>query len=319
MERDNSGKVTKVIYTTRVIDEEKKQEEKLIRKAQTDELTGLLNRRAYEDDISFHRDIPEEDDFMYISIDVNGLKAINDTLGHVAGDELLVGASLCMKRSLGSYGKVYRTGGDEFVAILFCDEQKLKEVLADFDDMVAKWSGKLVDNISVSYGWISKYEKVGASFRELGNIADQRMYQAKAAYYQKSGVDRRGQQEAHKALCALYTKILKVNLSEDSYQIIDMKVEEKTPERGFSTKISKWLELFGKTGQVHPEDLAEYLEKTDISYINDYFSQGKNSLHIFYRRKYGDSFKQVMMEMIPAGDYSENNHSFFLYVKEIDK
>ena len=70
---------------------------------------------------------------------------------------------------------------------------------------------------------------------------------------------------------------------------------------------------------VHPEDLEEYLAKTDLNYIRNYFMEEKTSLHIFYRRKIGDNYRQVMMEIIPAGDYSRNNQTFFLYVKNIDK
>jgi len=159
MERDEQGRPTKVIFTSRVIDEEKKQEEKLIRKTQTDELTGLLNRRAYEEDIYIHNDIPEEDEFIYVSLDVNGLKVINDTLGHMAGDELIIGACQCMKKVLGPHGKLYRIGGDEFVAILTKDTKNIKSVLTDFDKEINNWSGELIDSISISYGYVSKQEK----------------------------------------------------------------------------------------------------------------------------------------------------------------
>lgn len=319
MERDEAGKVTKVIYTTRVIDEEKKQEEKLIRKTQTDELTGLLNRRAYEEDIYAHNDKPEEDDFIYIALDVNGLKVINDSLGHTAGDELIIGACQCMKETLGMHGRLYRTGGDEFVAIVFCDDHKLQEVLADFENKVANWSGKIIDEISISYGWISKTERPQLSVRQLGALAEQRMYESKEAYYKRSGIDRRGQKDAHKALCDLYTKILKINVTDDTYQIINMDAAEQTKEKGFSDSISEWLTSFGKTGQVHPDDLDDYINHTDLKYISDYFIGNKTSLHIFYRRKFEEGYKQVMMELIPASDYSDNNQSLYLYVKNIEK
>jgi len=319
MEADEEGRPTKVIYTTRVIDEEKKQQEKLLRKTQTDEMTGLLNRRAYEEKIYEHNDIPEEDKFIYVSIDANGLKQINDTKGHGAGDEMLIGVARCMKKSLGPYGHLYRIGGDEFIAILFCDSDKIKDVLADFDHTLDNWSGKLVDKLSVSYGWVDKYERPNASTRQLGAIAEARMYEAKSAYYRTQGVDRRGQQDAHKALCALYTKILKINISDDTYQIINMNDSEQTSEKGFSNKISRWLSAFGTTGQVHPDDLDEYLKMTDLQYMKEYFSGNKTSLSIFYRRKYDNEFKQVMMEIIPANDFTLSNMSLFLYVKSIEK
>lgn len=319
MKADEDGRPTKVIFTTRSIDEEKKHEEMLVLTSQTDELTGLFNRRAYEEDIYAHNDMPSEEDFVYISLDVNGLKVVNDSLGHTAGDELLIGACQCMKKSLGSYGRIYRTGGDEFVAIIFCSEEKLKEVFADFDDMMTSWKGELVDSLTISYGWISKKENPTLSVRQLGAIAEQRMYEAKDAHYKKSGLDRRGQKDAHKALCDLYTKILKINLTDDTYQVVNMDTSEQTAEKGFTDGISQWLKSFGESGQVHPDDLQEYLKHTDLDYIRNYFIGNKTSLHVFYRRKYDDGFKQVMMEIIPAGDYSESNQSLFLYVKDVER
>jgi len=318
MEKDDEGRPSKIIYTTRIIDEEKKQKEKLIKKTQTDEMTGLFNRRAYEEKIYEHNDIPEEDKFIYISLDANGLKVVNDTKGHTAGDELLIGVSDCMKKILGPHGHLYRVGGDEFVAILFCDGEEIKDILVDFDSTVANWKGKLVDEISVSYGWVDKYELPNASTRQLGAIAEARMYEAKNAYYHKKGIDRRGQRDAHTALCELYTKILGINITNDTYQIINMNETEQTSEKGFADKISDWLISFGRTGQVHPDDLEEYLRLTDIEYLRDYFKGDKTSLSIFYRRKNEDGFKRVMMEIIPSKDYSDDYQSLFLYVKNID-
>jgi len=148
----------------------------LIQITKTDELTGVLNRRAYEEDIYEHDDI-QNDKFVYVSIDVNGLKVVNDSKGHMAGDELILGACQCMKESLGKVGNIYRIGGDEFVAILFCDVEKTKELLSDFDTALSNWSGELIDSISVSYGWVSKNEKPDASVRQLGAVAEERMYE----------------------------------------------------------------------------------------------------------------------------------------------
>ncbi|MCR4822560.1 MAG: sensor domain-containing diguanylate cyclase [Treponema sp.] len=319
METDKEGRPVRVIYTTQSIDEEKKQEEKLINKSRTDELTGLLNRRAYEEDIYEQKELSSDEDFVSMSLDVNGLKVINDTLGHAAGDELIMGASSCMKKSLGPYGKLYRTGGDEFIAILFCGSEKLKDILADFEKTMSAWKGKFIDSLSISYGFISKEEEPEKSVRELGTIADMRMYEAKSAHYRKTGVDRRGHQDAHKALCEMYTKILKINLSDDSYQIINMDMKEQTEEKGFTDKISTWLSSFASCGQVHPDDLQEYQNKTNIQFLREYFSKEKEALRIFYRRKIGDDYKRVIMEIITTKDYSEKNQSLYLYVKDIEK
>ena len=97
-----------------------------------------------------------------------------------------------------------------------------------------------------------------------------------------------------------------------------MDVSEQTNEKGFADTISGWLTGFGKSGQVHEADLDGYLEKTDLGYLSKYFKEGKTSISIQYRRKYSDGFKQVAMDMIPADDYSAENQTLFLYVKNIE-
>lgn len=319
VETDEEKVPAKVIIATQVINEDKKREEELSIEAHIDELTNVFNRRSYESDILLYPDVSPETDFIYAAIDVNGLKVVNDNLGHAAGDELIKGAADCLKQTLGTYGKVYRTGGDEFVVIFFADEEHFNIVADDFERATKEWKGELVDSLALSIGYASKREFQKETVVEMAKIADKRMYKTKAEYYAKKGIDRRGQIAAHKALCNLYTKILKINLTNDSYTIFNMDIAEQTEAMGFSNKISEWLHGFGKSGQVHSEDLAEYLEKTDINYLREYFNHDKTSISIFYRRKYNDVYKQVMLEMIPADDFTPTNQSLFLYVKAIDK
>ena len=318
IEADPYGKPTKVIFTTRVIEEEKKNEENLVKKTIIDELTGLYNRRAYEEDILEYSSTSMGEDFVYASIDVNGLKVVNDEIGHAAGDELIKGAAECMTKAFGSYGKVYRTGGDEFVSIFFANKEQLEAISNDLESITENWSGQLVSSLALSVGYVSKSEYKDETILDIAKIADKRMYQAKSAYYSRKGVDRRGQAAANTALCNLYTKILKINITEDTYTIVRMDVSEQTSEKGFANTISTWLTGFGKSGQVHKDDLEGYLEKTNLDYLRKYFMEGKTSISIQYRRRYGDDFKQVAMDMIPADDYSAENQTLFLYVKNID-
>lgn len=294
-------------------------EERLINTSKTDSLTGLFNRRAYQDDIKNHNNKIPEGDYIYVSMDLNELKVVNDTLGHEAGDEILMGAADCMKRCFSPYGKVYRIGGDEFAAMIFATKEQLYGIKLDFENLVNNWKGKLVSQISVSTGYVPVWEVDKKTVTEIALVAERRMYDEKSKFYRSKGVDRRGQKDAHTALCALYTKILKINITNDTYQIVNMDEKEQTAAKGFSDKISVWLTKFGTSGQVHPEDLDEYLKKTNLNYISDYFLQNKNSLTIFYRRKYDEVYKQVVMEIIPATDYSPDNQNLFLYVKSIDK
>lgn len=284
----------------------------------TDALTGLSNRHAYEIDLLQRPDIPPEADFVYLSVDVNGLKQVNDTLGHAAGDELIRGAAACLNTVFGAYGKVYRMGGDEFTGIIFANEEKCKALITELEALTFQWKGTLADSLALSLGYAEKREFPGKTIKELEKIADERMYLDKERYYSQKGIDRRGLNEAHKLLCSLYTKILKINLTTDTFTIISMEEAERDKASGFSVRISQWLELFGRNGYVHPDDLENYLTKTSPAYMRNYFRQGKTSLTIYYRRKHGDRFKQAMMEIIPAGDYADENQSLFLYVKDFD-
>lgn len=285
----------------------------------TDKLTGLRNRKAYEDDLNYYPSIPPEKDFVYVSLDVNELKIINDSLGHVAGDELLKGAGECIDACFGAYGRTYRIGGDEFAAIIFADESHLEEIKKDFENISINWSGELVDHVSISVGYATKRQYPEDTVAEIAKYADQEMYKDKSKHYKEKGVDRRGQQAAHTALLGLYTKILKIDITNDTFRIINMDTAEQTTEKGFDSTISGWFTGFGKSGQVHPDDLEGYLAKTDLNYLRDYFNQDKNLLSVFYRRKNENGYEEVVMEMIPANDYTTDVQTLFLYVKNIDK
>lgn len=285
--------------------------------AYVDGLTGLYNRRSYGEELNKLREnIPS--DTVCISMDLNGLKNTNDTLGHEAGDELIKEGARLVSETFGQYGKLFRTGGDEFYGIIRASKEEYNAALERFNSLCDAWAGKYGSTIKISVG-ASFAEDAKDSIMDMIMIADKRMYAAKAEYYKSRGVDRRGQAAVHKALCNLYAKILRINVTDDTFSVVNMDVSEQTKEKGYSDTISSWLRSFGETGHVHPDDLDEYFKYTDLDYMRDYFASNKTSLHIFYRRIFDDEFKQVMMEIIPADDYSDDNQSLFLYVKNIEK
>lgn len=319
VEGNDLENVTTVILLIRVIDNEKKKEEKLVRDSTVDELTQCFNRKAYEDDIKIYNGDNVEDDLIYISADVNGLKVINDTIGHAAGDELIKGAAQCMKKCFGSYGKVYRTGGDEFIAIIFADGERLKEIESDIDYTVNSWCGNYVDSLTISFGYAAWAESPEKNIHELAKIADKRMYEAKALHYQRKGVDRRGQQAAFNAICASYTKILKVNLTEDSFNTIQVVEDERNEAMGYNEKISVWMHDFAISGQVHEDDRKMFLDTTSLEHLRNYFREGHAEYCIHYRRNINGMYREVMMEIIPANDYTNDMQIVYLYVKNIEK
>lgn len=177
-----------ITYMFSKVMKERLEKEKLIYTSNTDELTRCLNRHAYENDM---KKLNLSEEWVYISVDLNGLKRANDSYGHMAGDELICAAADCMRDSFHEYGKVYRIGGDEFAVIITENPSQVEELIHGFDSNVANWHGKFVDSMTVSYGWVFSTERNWGSAYEISKAADARMYQSKERYYKESGADRR--------------------------------------------------------------------------------------------------------------------------------
>lgn len=164
----------------------------VVKLSNTDRLTDCYNRRAYEDKLNEYKNFGMSNDFIYIAVDINGLKKANDTLGHQAGDELICGAATLLKNCFKEFGNVYRIGGDEFAVMVQCDENKLEERKNTLTRSMIKWKGKYVPQLAMSLGYAPYRECPGKSISELAKLADERMYDAKRNFYITSGQDRRG-------------------------------------------------------------------------------------------------------------------------------
>lgn len=178
-----------VIYTTRNVEEDKRREQHLLRLSMTDEMTRLYNRRCYDEDMAEYKNKTPEEDFVLFSVDVNGLKTVNDTKGHAAGDELIKGAADCLVLSVGPAGKAYRTGGDEFMAIVHTKTpEKIREAIWR---KVSEWRGMYTEKMTLSVGYAAYSGHQGATADDLEHIADADMYAEKERYYKENGIDRR--------------------------------------------------------------------------------------------------------------------------------
>ena len=164
----------------------------VVKLSNTDRLTDCYNRRAYEDKLGEYKNFGMDKDFVYIAVDINGLKKANDTLGHQAGDELICGAATLLKNCFKEFGNVYRIGGDEFAVMIQCDENKLEERKNTLTRSMIKWKGKYVPQLAMSVGYAPYRETPNKSIAELAKLADERMYDAKRNFYISSGQDRRG-------------------------------------------------------------------------------------------------------------------------------
>lgn len=143
-----------------------------------DPLTGLLNRQAFYSDISSE---PEEISAI-ISIDMNGLKIINDTEGHTAGDKAISTIASCFLRAAKRKQSVYRVGGDEFVVV--CRKVSEEEVL----DLTRRIQEQVKDtpySCSVGYCYSSDGKR---PIDELISESDANMYAEKQLYYKENNI-----------------------------------------------------------------------------------------------------------------------------------
>lgn len=171
--------------------EEKQRESNLIKISITDELTKLYNRRAFEEEIEKIQSDGIPEDFTILSFDLNGLKAANDTKGHAAGDELIIESAKTLNAVIESYGYVYRTGGDEYIAITICSKEQQEEIFSLIDNYSKLWKGTYSTGLSISKGAASITEFPDYSIDQLEKEAEQRMYKDKTRYYIESGIERR--------------------------------------------------------------------------------------------------------------------------------
>lgn len=189
VDKANDGIPNMVIYTVSNIDEEKRREEHLIRISRTDELTRLYNRRCYDEDVADFNGKMIPPNLVIFSADVNGLKGVNDTMGHAAGDELIKGAAECLVSAIGNKGKVYRMGGDEFQAMVFTDNPE--QIFESIQKKISGWHGKTVKELHLSVGFAKVEDAEVPNITAIEKVADGRMYADKRAYYQRAGIDRR--------------------------------------------------------------------------------------------------------------------------------
>ncbi|ACT47038.1 response regulator receiver modulated diguanylate cyclase/phosphodiesterase [Methylotenera mobilis JLW8] len=165
--------------------ERKRTEERLNHLAHHDSLTGLSNRKHFYDTLknSIALARRHETKLALLLLDLNGFKAINDTLGHYVGDLLLQGVAQRLRECMRETDCVARIGGDEFTMILsdIYDEEDAAAATSKIIESIGRpflVDGRVLD-VGVSIG-IGIYPTDADNLESLVRNADVAMYQAKA-------------------------------------------------------------------------------------------------------------------------------------------
>ena len=169
----------------------KKERESLVHLAYADGLTDLPNRASA--DRTMKELDKSKNDYCILSIDLNGLKPVNDKLGHPEGDKYILDFSKILTGTFEEHGMCARIGGDEFLVIIK-DAGSL-----DIDDLIGRMNSALdvmnaiypIYTRSVAAGYAYSHECPEKSSHEVYLLADRRMYENKKIMHEKLGIDAR--------------------------------------------------------------------------------------------------------------------------------
>ncbi|QWG17807.1 diguanylate cyclase [Bradyrhizobium sediminis] len=168
------------LFLAREIGRRAQAEDKLEELATTDALTGLKNRRKFDAsiDAEWRRAARQKVPLALLMIDADHFKSYNDTFGHQAGDEVLVGVAICISDSVRRAGDcAARYGGEEFAVLLpGCPGADALVVAETIRQKVQDWS----DHTTVSIGVASLTPTAAMDWFELVKAADKALYAAKA-------------------------------------------------------------------------------------------------------------------------------------------
>lgn len=178
LERDEGGKLTKVLYTVENINEEKLRENHLLHLAQTDLLTNIFNRGHGQKAIN--KLIENKELGMFILFDVDKFKQVNDRYGHDVGDRVLIAVARALKKAVRAGDIVMRLGGDEFVGYFpnikdrVAGEALIQRV---FDQIALVHIEPMKEPVSISVG--ARFVKETDDFDSVYKSADRGVYISK--------------------------------------------------------------------------------------------------------------------------------------------
>lgn len=157
----------------------------LSEKALHDEMTKLSNRAAFEKHMSCFE---ATQDNAVIMFDLNNLKYFNDKHGHAMGDYYIIVCSEIIQDVFGTFGQVYRIGGDEFCAVVSnMDVERFSELQIEMNDRIEGLNGTFFENkMSVASGYARFDEEQDTDIRQTIKRADGEMYSYKAYMKEKA-------------------------------------------------------------------------------------------------------------------------------------
>lgn len=151
--------------------------------AYRDGLTKIRNRAAFQEEIKkIDENLDKYADVVCISADVNGLKEINDTQGHLAGDEVICRLSSYLTKFFGPIGKIYRVGGDEFITLVY--GKTMAEIASILESMKKETlTENETKNVKLQYSvGVDQRREEDQTIEDSVQLSDHLMYKDKAEH-----------------------------------------------------------------------------------------------------------------------------------------
>ena len=241
--------------------------QKMSYQATHDPLTGLVNRREFERCLDEAMDSAhaEEAVHMLFYMDLDRFKAVNDTCGHLAGDNMLREVAALIKNEVRDSDYVGRLGGDEFGALLIgCPIEKARQIATDICNAVADyrfvWKDKIF-NIGISIGLVELSHASG-TLQDLMSAADSACYMAKQQGRGQVHIySARDEAVARERGDIQWLRQLQTALHEDGFELAAQPIIAMTGKADSGPSVEVLIRL--TDGRGHNSESAEFLRPAE--------------------------------------------------------
>lgn len=308
--RDPDGHITGVVIVFRDFTDKKEKQEQIEYLSFHDHLTGLYNRRYFDEELK-RLNTPRNLPLSLLIFDVNGLKLTNDAFGHMAGDRLLKKVAQTMQEISRSDDIIARIGGDEFVILLPQTEIQEAKELAKRINTALNHEHLEAGQVSISSGWGVK-STADEEIAEVFKAAENKMYQYKISernstrneaiqFIMKTLYEKLPREQEHSERVSKISGLIGAAMGMTKEEINELKTAGALHDIG---KIAIGNEILDKADELSDFEWLEIRRHPEISYsilssLNDYAPLA-NIILVHHERYDGKGYpKGLVGEEIP--------------------
>lgn len=253
---DTAGEVVGTQWIARDITDRRKFEQELLHLATHDYLTNLANRRAFEDELELElaEAMRAGHQGAVLWLDLDDFKDINDTLGHGAGDEMLVMLAGQLERNVRAGNLLARVGGDEFAVLMPRVEgddarvaaERILQAISSFTYAIAGRSVRMGASVGVVF-----FPEHGVTVPEVLSNADAAMYSAKARGRSTVHISATHEQERRlRSARLVWTERITSALEDNDFVVFQQPILDLRADQ--VTRHELLIRMAGEDGVIHP-------------------------------------------------------------------